>query len=173
MKLNFDRRERMAFLCAAVVLTLVLALLLYVPSTPRKKYAQSQRDITGLRNELRLTKMLKVEEGQRLQSQQEVIALLEKRAGNFDLFTFVHNIVREMGLQDRAQLDKKAPRNWSAKLPLVQLKLDGVSLEELVDFLHTLYASNNVVAVYKMDRLRPTPNGKGLECDLTFVTVKI
>ncbi len=46
-------------------------------------------------------------------------------------------------------------------------------MEELVDFFHELYASGNLVAVYKLDRLRPDTGKKGLECDVTLATLDV
>ena len=42
---------------------------------------------------------------------------------------------------------------------------------ELVSLLHDLYAGDTLVSVYKVDTMRPAPSGKGLDCDVTFMTI--
>ena len=46
-----------------------------------------------------------------------------------------------------------------------------VPLKELVSLLHDLYSGDALVSVYKVDTMRPAPSGKGLDCDVTFMTI--
>ena len=54
---------------------------------------------------------------------------------------------------------------------MVQLRLQGVAFEQLVDFLHQIYSGDRLIALYKLDFLRPSPTEKGLDCDITLVTL--
>ena len=53
-----------------------------------------------------------------------------------------------------------------------QLKLNGVTLKELVDLLHKIYASNDLVVMYRLEYLRAAGEDKGLDCSVVFLTPK-
>ncbi len=76
-------------------------------------------------------------------------------------------------MTDKAKLDNyKARAGNSPRQPMVQIKLEGVSLKRFSDFLRHIYADSYLVAVYKMDKLRPNQSGNGIDCELTLVTLK-
>ncbi len=171
MKINLDVREKFALGLGLLALLLVIALAVYVPLGPRKGYLASEKELASLRSELELQILFKMEEAARLEKQKALMEKLEVRPAGFSLFTHVDNLLTGTGLRGRAQLEQFRPRDASPRQPMVQLRLQGVSLEELVDFLHRIYEGNNLIAAYKMDYLRPSPTEKGLDCDITFVTL--
>jgi len=173
MKTSLDAREKLGLVFSGLTLALVLGMLVYVPNGPRKDFLQSQTDLKQARHQLVMTQKMKAEEEARLRSQEALMAKLEARPPTFDFFSFVNRILRQTNLTGRAKLDNYRARTVSPKQPMVQLKLQGVSLKELVDFLHQIYSSGNLVALYKMDRLYPALNNQGLDCDLTLVTLKL
>jgi hypothetical protein len=171
MTIQLDKREKLGLFFGGLALLLVLFMLLYIPTGPSKNYAESLRLLEDAREELLFAQIEKIAEEERLRSQEELRALLEKRPANFDFFSFVNNALRKANLTDRAQLENYRTRQSIAQQPMLNLRLQGVSLEELVDFFHQIYSSGNLVAVYKVDRLRPMANNKGLDCDITLVTL--
>ena len=173
MKFNLDFREKVALSVGILALALVLALALYVPMGPRKWYLQSQRDLASAREDLKLQQLFKLEETERLNRQK---ALMEKTAGrpaDFSLFAYLDALLAKTNLRNRAELEPYRIKEASQKQPMVQLRLREVSLEELVGFIYEVYSSGNLIAVYKMDYLRPAPAEKGLDCDITFVTLLV
>ena len=173
MNLNLDLREKIALSLGILATLLVVILAIYVPTGPRKWYAESERELALLREELELQELFRQEEEDRLNRQKVLMEKLEGRPDNFSLFTYVDNLLNSTGLRGRAQLEQYRPRNISAKQPMVQLRLQGVAFEELIDFLYKVYSANNLIAVYKMDYLRPAPTDRGLDCDITFVTLTL
>lgn len=173
MNLNLDLKEKMALSLGVMASCLVLLLAVYVPAGPRKWYAASEQELVTLTQELQLQALFRQEEAERLNKQKALMEKLAERPGDFSLFTYVDNLLTSTGLRGRAQLEQYKPRNISAKQPMVQLRLQGVGFEELVDFLFKIYSGNNLIAVYKMDYLRPAPTEKGLDCDITFVTLTL
>ena len=173
MNLNLDLREKIALSLGILATLLVVILAIYVPTGPRKWYAESERELALLREELELQELFRQEEEDRLNRQKVLMEKLEGRPDNFSLFTYVDNLLNSTGLRGRAQLEQYRPRNISAKQPMVQLRLQGVAFEELIDFLFKVYSANNLIAVYKMDYLRPAPTDRGLDCDITFVTLTL
>jgi len=171
--LNLDIREKIALALGLLATVLVMALAIYVPLGPRKGYIESQKELASLKQELEMQLLFRLDEEERLQKQKALMEILEKRRPDFSLFTHVDNLLTATDLRGRAQLEQYRPRNASPKQPMVQLRLKGVSTQEIVDFLHKIYADNNLIAVYKLDYLRAAANEQGLDCDITFVTLTL
>lgn len=172
MKTNLDMRDKLGLGCAGLAVLLVAGMILYIPTGPQARYIESLRAMKEAQRQLVMSQKVKAEEEARLRSQEALMAKLTARPPSFDFFSYVNRQLQQAKLLNRAKLDNYRTRTSSAKQPMVQLRLDGVGLKELTDFLHQLYSSGNLIAVYKMDRLRPAVNGQGLECDLTLVTLK-
>jgi len=168
------QKERLGLLSGALALLLVLGLALYIPTGPRNKYMQSVNDVKTLQNELAMATLMKKEQEMRLESQEMLVVTLENRAAAFDLFSYLSNVLKETGLTtgDRALLENLRNRRDLENQPAVDLTLTRVTLEELVNFLHKVYASNNLIAVYKVDRLEAERTGQGLECKLTLISLQ-
>ena len=173
MPYNLDMREKFALALGLLATMLAIALAVYVPLGPRKGYIKSESELASLKQEYELQIMFKLDEDERLQKQKALMEILKKRPPEFSLFTHVDNLLTSTNLRARAQLEQYRPRNASPKQPMVQLRLQGVSSQELIDFLHKIYADNNLIAVYKLDYLRPATNEQGLDCDITFVTLTL
>lgn len=173
--LDLEPRERLALICGVVALLLAVFLLIYIPIGPRAAYVRSAERLEGLQYELQDAQLTKLETQDELDNQKRLIALLDSRPPDFDLYAFIESTCRDMNLRadNRATLQNYRTRNSSANQPMVQLDLDGVSLEELIDLLYTIYDSRNLIAVYKMDELAPAANGQGLNCSMTLVTLKV
>jgi hypothetical protein len=170
---DLDKRERGSVILAIIFLLLALSMLFVVPNTLGKRYQQARQRLADKQQELQLAQLTKLEEEERVRSQEQLLRILEARDPQFGLFPFVNRMVTETGLGDRAVLkDGRRPRGLSENHPLVDLQMSGVSLEELIELLYKIRGSNSLVAVYKME-VRPMVREQGLECDITFVSVKV
>ncbi|MBX3180262.1 MAG: hypothetical protein KF886_23170 [Candidatus Hydrogenedentes bacterium] len=170
---DLDRRERGTLFFAALFLLLAVFMLFYVPKNWGSRHQQARQQFAQAQQDLQLARLQKAEEELRVESQEELLRVLNARDPRFDLFPFINRMVTETGLSDRARLENgRRPRGLSENHPLVDLKLAGVSLEELTDLLHKVRGSNSLVAVYRME-IRPMLREQGLECDITFVSVKV
>lgn len=173
MNYKLDTREKIALYLGVLACILTLILAVYVPAGPRKWYAKSQSELASLQEQLQLQQLFYMDEAERLNKQKVLMEKLENRPQGFSLFTYVDNLLNSTGLRTGAQLEEYKPRDVSPKQPMVQLRLQNMSFEQLVDFLHKLYGENNLIALYKLDYLRPSPSEKGLDCDITFVTLTL
>ena len=54
----------------------------------------------------------------------------------------------------------------------VQITLRNVSMKEIIDLMHGLYASNNLILMQRLTYLKPSPDGKGLECAVVMISPK-
>jgi hypothetical protein len=173
MKMNLDKRDKIALGCGITALLLVCFMLLYIPIGPKKRYEDSVKTVTQNQKNLESVRNNLIYEGARLASQVQFVSLLDKRGSRFDLFRFVSRTLSETELVSRATLANVPPsRNNPATRPMVTLDLNGVAMKELIAFLHKVYASNNLVVVNTI-RLTPAQNDLGLNCNLRFLTVKI
>jgi hypothetical protein len=158
MKFNARERRVIAIGCA------VFALILIYPQVKKIQtmHAQSIVDIDSS------TRLLKEAQKERMVIQSErtghqaLQKKLQSRINGFDLYSFVQNTLKKHTLQERSTLQNTARSN--AGLDAVEVQLSGISMKELTTFLHTIYGSNNLIAVNRIVRLAPMPGGKGLHC---------
>ncbi len=173
MKLQLNLREQLGLVAGLAAFTLVVMLLIYIPAGPMENHARSQNQLRQLRNELRLTRIMKRDEEERLRSQEKLMELLAARPSGFNFFSFVTSILAQTGMTERAQLENYRMSGDSARQPMVELTLEGVGLQELIEFLHKLYASKNLVVLYKLDHIEPAGNERGLDCRMVLATIKL
>lgn len=170
-------RERLRSMGATVSVILVLFMMAYIPTGPLKKYRISRAELEQVHADLATATMNKQAEIARLHSQEKITARLEERKKNFDLWSFLNTVLTETKLKDRgANLENYKPRsehkNAVESVTMVQLRLTSVTMGELIDLLHKVYAANNLVVLYRLEYLRPASDGKGLECNAVFLTPK-
>ncbi len=171
MKKSNDKRGQAGLILGILAITLVVMLGLFIPAGPRRACLKSQITLDEASADLNTQKLAWDEEAGRLARQKQLMELLAKRPANFDLFAYVDGLLNTQGLRDRAQLDQFKPHNGSAGTPMVQLRLEAVSFDEMIGLFHGLYSGGNLIAVYRMESMRPTTSGKGLDCDVTLVTL--
>ena len=175
-KLALGKGDLARMACGIVALGLVVAMLVFIPVGPRRKFEQSKAELDQLRRQLRLALDVKESELARLRSQEELTAKLQERNPNFDLWSFVNTVLKETELKSRANLDTYKSRTerqgGSDDVSMVQLRLSGASLSELVDLFHKVYADENLVVVHKLEYIKPGHKEKGLECSVVFLSPK-
>jgi hypothetical protein len=95
-----------------------------------------------------------------------------ERGPGFDLFSFLHGLVRDMDLENRYNIQSLRRTGMSSQLAGVDMTLEGISLEELVDFLHAVDSSNNLVVLSNLRKLGTSADGVGLDCGMSFLPPK-
>jgi len=171
--MTLDRREKMGLACGGIALMLVLGLLSYIPNGPRRQYLDAQREVVEKERQLTLTREARDEERQRLRSQEALKQRLQGRSPSFDLYAFLDRVLSESRLKERAKIDSvPVRRRGDENQPAVNVSLSGVSLEELVTFLHRVHDHKDLVVMREM-AINPAPNDRGLLCSVTFATLKV
>lgn len=171
--LQLNQRERLGVLLAALAVTVVLAWVLYMPAGPLKRYRESIQEVEDLKRNLMLARLAKLDEEQRVEAQKWIKKGIEERGVGFKLMTFLDEVARQRGLGGRAQLQNQSPPRGVDNVELVNISMEGVTLKELVDFLHAVYSSGKLIVVYNLNFLGPGPNDQGLECRVTFLTLRV
>ncbi|HNR29261.1 MAG TPA: hypothetical protein PKI11_00085 [Candidatus Hydrogenedentes bacterium] len=170
--LNLTPRERLGMLMAAFAVTLVLAGVLYMPAGPLKWYRASTQEVESLQRGLLLAQLSRVDEEQRVEAQKWIKNAMQERGVGFNLMTFLSQVVQQKGLVGRAQLQNQSPPRGVENVELVNVSFEGMTLTELLDFLHAVYASGKLIVVYNMNFLGPGPHDRGIDCRLSFLTLK-
>lgn len=170
---DLDKRDKGTLFFAGLFVLLALFMAVYVPSSLGARYKSAKSQLAEKRQELQLAQLDLLSEQDRVQSQEKLLAVLNARDPRFDLFSFVNNALKDGKLSDRAKLEiAPATRNSSPNHPMVRLDMNGVSLEELVEFFYKVGGSNNLIAVNKMS-VKPALKDRGLSCEVVFVTLKV
>jgi hypothetical protein len=172
-----DRRERIGLMIGGVAFLFVLALLIYVPLGPRQDYLASKQELIRVQRQLNTMQAAKIDEEERLLKQEALRERLAARPAGFDLLAFLNKALNDSGLTNRYELQSGRPPGnpsggESADLVTAQLRVSGVTLSELLDFLHRVYANQHLIVLYKLDWLRATPNNQGLDLNVTFLTIR-
>jgi hypothetical protein len=169
-KIKLDKQERAGLALAGLALFLLAAGLIYIPQGPLEDFRQSQREVTRLQSDLLTTRSILQDENQRVLEQRWIREALEQRPPNFSLFAALEGLKNEVGL--KASLSSQSPPRGAENVELVNMDIEGMSLEQLIDLLHGVYQSGNLIVVYNMGTLTTMADDMGLRCRLTFLTLK-
>ena len=175
---RLDSKERAGLVCGGFALLLVAAFAAYIglanSKGTYKRYKQSSAALASVEADMEAARRQRRNEQVRIASGAELEERLNGRDKRFDLYSHMNGIIDQCGLRGRAQLiNNPTTRSIRGRdnLPTVKLTLAKVSLGELVDFLHKVYASRSLIVMQKCD-LKPELKEEGLHCDLVFQTVK-
>ncbi len=169
------QQDRLSFIMTATAVALVVFMIVFIPINPLKRYRRSVSNLESTQQKLESEVMLRDAHLERLRDQEILMKRLNERQPNFDLFSYVNSVLAEENLRDERASLRKVPAKLdktgdvSNQVTMVKLDLTGVSLKELANVLHKVYASNNLVVVYRMT-LNPDNRSKGLQCVITFLS---
>lgn len=166
---NLEKRERIVLAAGAAA---VIAVLVYMVVTgPLEAYENSKIQVAQARQRLVQAQAL-AREVQAAQLHREAISkLMAVRGPSYNLFTTINRAVQIAGVADRAVTASLPAEIASASA--VKLTLTGVSMEELVNLLYDIYSKDSLVVLHRLDHLRASLDGKGLQCEVVFITPRL
>lgn len=164
------KRERIVIVGAFALLGLILLL------PPGREFARdyertrSQADdaINRLNEIRRMRKLVLTERSDR----RIIMDRVEARDPNFDLYSFTNATLVQLSMHNLARLQSKGSRFSGGALDVVQLNLSNVSMKQIINLLHKLHSSGNLIAMQRLGHLRPMNDGKGLECEILLMAPK-
>lgn len=165
--LKLQERERRMLIGGGIAAAVIVLYLL--GEGPLQAYRESEQKVEQARDRLKQAQAI---HDSVVRNREEQAILREKLVSKpgFDLLNFVNDVVNEGGLSARASIDNSGRAvTGSSDLASVRVGLKGVSLEELVDFLHRVYSSDNLIVLHNLDQLVPAGDKKGLDCEMVFV----
>ncbi|MFP6584868.1 MAG: hypothetical protein VCD00_20205 [Candidatus Hydrogenedentota bacterium] len=168
--MNLAPREKRLVSVMFVVMIAIAVIPVYRNITSR--HATSVEQLAQADSRLESARVLQdaiinAREGQRVIQEK-----LRARPRNFDLYNFAQQSVRRVNLNGRADLQSKDLASKEGAFGGVQITLRNVSMKEIIDLMHGLYASNNLILMQRLTYLKPSPDGKGLECAVVMISPK-
>ncbi len=99
---------------------------------------------------------------------------LEARDGDFSLFSFLEKKATEIAVKDKIAYMKPSEQTERGDFreSVVEMKLQGVTLRQLVDFLEGIESPENVVSIRRISIMRNRKQGQGLDAIMQVVTLK-
>ena len=129
------------------------------------------------------TKKIELEEMRRLQAEYNGLkeklqlsqASIGKRQKGFTLYSFMNQLAGQAGIKDRISYMKPSntiQKNSNYKLSRVEMKLDGVTLEQLTSYLYGIETSKNMVIVKKLSVSKKEKNDSLINVILQVETLE-
>lgn len=170
-KRAISKRERIIIVIAIAT---CLGLFFFIPMGKRfaREYKTTLRQASGAvdtLNEIRQMRQMIVDErsGRRI-----IMDRVQAREPSFDLYSFVSTTLRELSMHNNARIQSQGNRFSGGDLDLVQLNLTNVSMRKIIDLLHKFDSSGNLIVLQRLGHLHPMRDGKGLECEVVFMSPK-
>lgn len=163
-KLNLKKRDIILIAAGMVVLALIAVI---QARAFAQEYDRAKSNLELAARNLEEAREMRFYIEEERAGQRAVNKQIRARRAYGDLFSFMNRTLRSLDLVNRGTLANAPQRGTS--LEGVKLTLRGVSMEELVNLLHDVHASKNLVAVSSLNFLRPARDGKGLDCEMIFV----
>jgi general secretion pathway protein M len=129
------------------------------------------------------TKKTELEEMRRLQAEYSALkeklqlsqVSIGKREKGFTLYSFMNQLAGQAGIKDRISYMKPSntiQKNSNYKLSRVEMKLDGVTLEQLTSYLYGIETSKNMVIVKKLSVSKKEKNDSLINVILQVETLE-
>ena len=157
---KLNRREKYIIYGAGGILgLLIIVQFVITPFVEHKN--QMQRSLQTKKSELAEMRRLQAEHQilkAKLQLSQTSIGEREK---GFTLFSFMDQLDGQAGIKDRISYMKPSntvQKNSNYRLSRVEMKIDGVTLEQLTSYLYGIETSNNMVIVKKLSLSKKEKN---------------
>ncbi len=170
MQLNY--REKIAVSIGGISLLLFVVLqFIFFPLADKR--ARLMKGVAA--REKAVTEMRIMQEQYRQLSKQSgsVVKLLAKRDPGFSLFSFLEKNADDSTLKEHIAYMKpsESTKNELFKQSLVEMKLQAISLQQLVDFLKLTESPEDLVGIDRISIQENTKEGGSLDVTLQMVTV--
>jgi general secretion pathway protein M len=144
---NLQRREKLIVAAAAVCLALFLiAYLIIFPILDRR--TRLERQIASQSQALVEMNLLKAEYQKLTHHAQRSTNRVRARGAGFTLFSFLDALAGKSGIKQNIAYMKPSTttqKNSPLSLSIVEMKINGLTMEQLVNFLHGIETSPNLV----------------------------
>lgn len=149
---KLNRREKYIIYGAGAILgLLVIVQFVIAPFVENKN--QMQRSLQTKKSELAEMRRLQAEYQTLKAKLQLSQTSIGKREKGFTLFSFMDQLAGQAGIKDRISYMKPSntvQKNSNYRLSRVEMKIDGVTLEQLTSYLYSIETSKNMVIVKKL-----------------------
>ena len=152
LPINLQRREKSIIIvgCAVLAVLIFLELIIFPVFDRRTRLREQIKTQTKALNEIRL---LKTEYESLTRNARGNEVQLKRRSRSFTLFSFLDKLAGKGGIKQNIVSMKPSTinlKNSPYSLSIVELKLQLVTMEQLVAFIHGIETSNELVWIKSM-----------------------
>ncbi|MCP3953579.1 MAG: type II secretion system protein M [Desulfobacterales bacterium] len=161
--IRFSKREqRMVYTAAGLIVVFLVCWLMVIPVIDKKERLQralavGSRDLAEIQ--------VVIAEYNRLQQESSATRKqMTARKTGFTLFSFLEKMAGATRLKDRIAYMKpsdSAPKNSPFKISTVEMKLQAITLEQLVNYLYKIETADSAVQVKRISIVK-TERARGL-----------
>ncbi|MFZ5563560.1 MAG: type II secretion system protein GspM [Thermodesulfobacteriota bacterium] len=163
-------RERYAvYAGTAVVLIFIFWKAVAVPMADRRESLDAQ--LAARQNDLNQMTALQREYDGIRQTASLATAGRQSRGPDFTLFSFLDRLAGNAGIKEFIAYMRPSVSGKAGELSIVEMKLEGVSLQGLVSFLHMVETSDTMVFVTRLSVATQEKGTGGVEAVLRVETV--
>ena len=168
LKVNLSQREQRVLIGAGLI-SVCLLLYLGVDSVVQK-YDKLEDKITGTREEIQKISRLRTQYMEAHQQLVDIKQKLDRMEKGFSLLSFIEDLANKADIRENigSVKPKKIPLNDTYDENIVELKIDNVSLSELVDFIYKIENSGQLLKVKRL-RIKTRYDNR----DLLNVTMQV
>lgn len=145
---NMSRREKVVVIGGVVFVILFLVYQAVVDPFMAKKQ-RLERSLQKKAENVLEMKLLQKQYEQIRGNEKDIMAQLQQRSPDFDLFSFIDNLITALRLKDRVASMKPAESDIQdgIRQTKIDMKIDGIVLGQLVDFLVAIESFEQVVFI--------------------------
>ena len=150
-------------LVAAAVVIFFSTIFLPAGRILAREYRATQTDLAAAEQGLQQARKLREAILEQRKGAELIAERVRAGSGDFLLFNFARTVLDQRGLTERARLQERvAP----AKLSLVTIELNGISLEELIGLMSVLQDGKHLVSMELLTSIEAAKDKKGLNCSI-------
>jgi general secretion pathway protein M len=171
---TLNRREKYIIYGAGCLIGLLIIIHFVITPFIENKN-QMQRNLQTKKTELEEMRRLQAEYNALKEKLQLSQASIGKREKGFTLYSFMNQLAGQAGIKDRISYMKPSntiQKNSNYKLSRVEMKLDGVTLEQLTSYLYGIETSKNMVVVKKLSVSKKEKNDSLINVILQVETLE-
>ena len=171
---KLNRREKYIIYGAGCLIGLLIIVHFIITPLIENKN-QMQRNLQTKKTELEEMRRLQTEYDALKQNLQQSQISIGKREKGFTLYSFMNRLAGQAGIKDRISYMKPTntvQKNSKYKLSRVEMKLDGITLEQLTSYLYGIETSKNMVIVKKLSISKKEKKGNFVNVILQVETLE-
>ena len=151
-----QRREQI-LVVGAGVLVLVVVLFTFVVDPILARTANLDRRLAVATRQLAALQALRGDYRRQKQMIDRIDAQLRRQRGNFAIFSHLEQVAGQTGIQDKIQSMNTvaSPPNTVYKEDSVEVRMEGVTLAQLIEYLHRVGMSPQVLRIKRL-QVNPT-----------------
>ena len=160
--LMLQRREQ-ALVVGAAALVLLLALFTFVIDPIRERAANLDRRLASAGRQLAELRSLRDDYRRQQRVIDRVDRRLRRQRRDFAIFSYLEQVAARTGVQDKIQSVNTlaSPPNTEYREESVEVRMEGVTLGQLVDYLHRVENSPQILRIRRL-QVGPTRDNRQL-----------